>query len=463
MEQIIQEVMEKIISDNTKNLETLFNEHRDISQYIMKTKEMLDETGVALVGKALELADEMVQKSKWRKNQWYVKRRNDEKSLTTLFGEVKYFRTYYKHKKEGTYSYLSDEGLGLEPHQRMDLSMKSELIEKALDLSYKKSGNSVTESVSISDQSVMNSIRELGSIDNSSAEIKETKKQIDILYIEADEDHVPMQDGTTREIRLVYVHEGRKHVSKNRYKLKNPRYFSGEYYRNSEELWLEVAEYLEEAYDMDNVAKIYLSGDGARWIKEGLGWIKGSIFVLDRFHLSKYIKKATGHMPYLEPMLWNYINRHNKKYVQDLFKIILEETESPTKKESIKESRRYILNNWGGIERQYEENYIGCSAEGHVSHILSARLSSRPKGWSILGADQMARLRAYRANRGNIYDLMLMKQQKEKKENRIAKLSNKVIKEKLKDSGHVQTDNIAILNIGKRTWAYEFLKSIRGA
>ena len=463
MDKIIQEVMEKIISDNANNLETLFNEHRDISQYILKTKEMLDEIGTRLVGSTLEMADEMVMESAWRKNHWYIQRKNDEKSLTTLFGEVKYSRTYYKHKTEGSYSYLSDEGLGINPHQRMDPSMKAMLIEKALDLSYKKSGNSVTESVSISDQSVMNSIRELGSIDNSSARIAETKKKANILYIEADEDHVPMQDGTNREIRLVYVHEGIENIGKNRYELKKTRYFSGEYYRNIEELWLEVAEYLEEAYDMDNVTKIYLSGDGARWIKEGLGWIKGSMFVLDRFHLSKYIKKATGHMPYVEPILWNYINQQNKKHVQDLFKIIIEETESQTKKESIKESRRYILNNWKGIQRQYEADYIGCSAEGHVSHILSARLSSRPKGWSLLGADQMARLRAYRANKGNVYDLMLMKQKKEKKENRIAKLSNKVIKEKLKTPVHEQTENIAILNIGKRTWAYEFLKSIRGA
>ena len=40
----------------------------------------------------------------------------------------------------------------------------------------------------------------------------------------------------------------------------------------------------------------------------------------------------------------------------------------------------------------------GSSTEGHVSHVLSARMSSRPMGWSMHGATQMAKLRAYELN-----------------------------------------------------------------
>ena len=42
---------------------------------------------------------------------------------------------------------------------------------------------------------------------------------------------------------------------KDRYKLINCRYFTGTY-KNSEELWLEVADYLEQAYDMEHVKDI---------------------------------------------------------------------------------------------------------------------------------------------------------------------------------------------------------------
>ena len=37
---------------------------------------------------------------------------------------------------------------------------------------------------------------------------KPTKKPIQTLFIEADEDHVAYQDGTNRFMKLVYVHEG---------------------------------------------------------------------------------------------------------------------------------------------------------------------------------------------------------------------------------------------------------------
>ncbi len=143
----------------------------------------------------------------------------------------------------------------------------------------------------------------------------------------------------------------------------NVRYFSG-VYTNSDELWLEVLDYIDKAYDMDAIEKIYLSGDGAPWIKNGLGWIKGSIYVLDRYHLSKYVTQATAHMGYTTPIMWDYINSGDKDSVKELFKAIISTTEPETKKRAVQEARRYILGNWEGIMRQYEADYIGCSAEG---------------------------------------------------------------------------------------------------
>ena len=211
------------------------------------------------------------------------------------------------------------------------------------------------------------------------------------------------------------------------------------------------------------VEKIYLSGDGARWIKEGLNWIKGSQYVLDYFHLSKYVRKATAHMPQTFEPLWGYINRHQKDYVKQLLNFIIEETESETKKESVKDCKRYILNNWEGIKRRYEEEYIGCSAEGHISHILSSRLSSRPLGWSKTGADQMARLRVYRANGGDVYEFMSKKKKQQAKEERIIELEKRLVKKKLRNSIPENLDNIPYISDGRRTWQRQILRSMRGA
>ena len=264
------------------------------------------------------------------------------------------------------------------------------------------------------------------------------------------------------ETKLVYVHEGRKKVSKNRYKLLNVRYFSG-VYANSDELWVEVLDYIDKAYDMDAIEKIYLSGDGAPWIKNGLGWIKGSIYVMDRYHLSKYVTQATAHMGYTTPIMWGYINAKDKDRVKELFKAIVSTTEPETKRRSVDEARRYILGNWDGIMRQYDVDYTGCSAEGHVSHILSSRLSSRPLGWSKTGVDQMSRLRVFIANGGNVYDMFMQKKKAAANEARQVKVDQEIIRKRKLTTSHETIGNITILNMGKRTWASQFLKSIRDA
>ncbi len=51
----------------------------------------------------------------------------------------------------------------------------------------------------------------------------------------------------------------------------------------------------------------------------------------------------------------------------------------------------------------------GCSAESHVSHILSDRLSSRPMDWSKRGADRMSKLRCYEKNYGRDKIIALVK------------------------------------------------------
>ena len=53
-----------------------------------------------------------------------------------------------------------------------------------------------------------------------------------------------------------------------------------------------------------------------------------------------------------------------------------------------------------------KDKSLQCSAEGHVSHIYSDRMSSRPLGWSRTGADKMSRLRIYRQNKRDMLELV---------------------------------------------------------
>lgn len=181
------------------------------------------------------------------------------------------------------------------------------------------------------------------------------------------------------------------------------------------------------------VTKHHLSRDEATCIKDGLNWILGAEFVLDRFHLSKYVKKATATQSGPGMEMRNYINNNTKKEARDLFAKLIKGTEKETKKNAIKDTKQYILGNWETMQRQKEPKYVGCSAECHVSHILSSRLGSRPLGWSSIGADQMVRIRVFNANGGKVYDYL---KEKEKK--------------KL----------LPTINIGKRTELTKFLRSV---
>ncbi|MGB4462072.1 MAG: ISLre2 family transposase, partial [Tepidanaerobacteraceae bacterium] len=92
-----------------------------------------------------------------------------------------------------------------------------------------------------------------------------------------------------------------------------------------------------------------------------------------------------------------------------------------------------------------------------------SRLSSRPLGWSKTGVDQMARLRVFVANGGDVYDIFIQKKKAAVNEARQIKTDQDIIRKRKLTTSHETIGNITILNIGKRTWASQFLKSIRDA
>lgn len=48
------------------------------------------------------------------------------------------------------------------------------------------------------------------------------------------------------------------------------------------------------------------------------------------------------------------------------------------------------------------EGVVGSSTEDHVYHVLSSRMSTQAMGWCKHGGSQMARLREYYYNKGNM-------------------------------------------------------------
>ena len=116
------------------------------------------------------------------------------------------------------------------------------------------------------------------------------------------------------------------------------------------------------------------------------------------------------------------------------------------------------------ISIKSKDENIQCSAEGHVSHVFSERLSSRPKGWSRVGADQMARLRIYKKNGGKIYDLVMGQKKKEQKEKHIQEQEELLSRFRRASARYEDTvnTNLTVLQTGHKTALYKALRGLSG-
>jgi hypothetical protein len=177
------------------------------------------------------------------------------------------------------------------------------------------------------------------------------------------------------------------------------------------ELWDEVWNYLDRTYDLSKVKKVYLSADGGSWIKAGKKRLQGLVYALDEFHLQKYLIKMTNHMldsaEDARKVLSKSIEEDTKEEFLSYVDMLEWYAKTDTEKVRIAEGAKYILDNWSAakIRLTNRRSLCGCSAEGHVSHVLSSRMSTGPMGWSKTGADKMARLRAWYCNGGDILEL----------------------------------------------------------
>lgn len=426
---IIAHCIEEISQLLTEDFTQIENGELDFSSFIKNVQQTMRSLSVDLVEDVMERTEDSIFNSPERKRNYYVQRSNDKKVISTLIGDVTLNRRYYQNKMDLTYTYLLDDFLGLQPHQRVDSSLEEDILKKASQMSYQKTIDSYEDIGIYSRVTVQNIVHkyEARSNDLPTGE----QKKVPYLYIEADEDHVAYQDGTNKEIKLVYVHEGirEKKSEKERNQLKIVRRFAGRY-PDTDELWEDVNYFIEEQYDTSACQQIYLSGDGAHWIKKGLDFLPARTkFVLDPFHTSQALKKASVGVPEVFPTLHNWVENDRLDFLNDYFNVRLkDESLTLSKIKQLKNQRTYLRRHWSAIQAQKDKHYISCSAEGHVSHYLSARLSSRPMGWSNTGADHMAKLRVFLLNNGQLMNVINAQVAQRQKERKVKKLDRRVSK-----------------------------------
>jgi hypothetical protein len=392
---------------------------------------------------------------KWRrKNGIVVERNSDKREIFTKFGVLTYHRTYFYDKKNDTYIYLVDTVLGIDPYDRISTAVAADMVEYSGDNSYAKSSQYTTGGL-ISRQTVMNKTRKLKE-EKLKMEAEGPKRKIPVIHIDADEDHVALQNGKNAIVPLITIYEGTKRIGK-RGECINPYHIHG-YGQNPEETWLKVANYIYDRYDIDYLKRIYIHGDGALWIKTGQEWLPKSKMVLDKYHLNKAILKATAGQEQYRKSIYRRIYEGNWFEFCKLITELNHGVQSPKKRERIHEFRTYIKNNWEAITIYKEEGVSGSCTEGHISHILSSRFSSRPMGWSKKGLKTIADIRIYCQNGGKITPNHFTKVNLQYK---IKKETIKKGKEVFSKTTHEKLNNIPAFNMGKKTPISTILKGIQ--
>ena len=414
------------IAENIENTAAEFCTCPDsLTEFVLSVKNQVLELGRIIIRETLSGINQTLCDSPDRKEDWLVKKHDTRKVLTSL-GEVEFAHTLFEGKNGQGSRYLLDELIGLEPSRRILEDAVANILEEAAATSYRSGGNRACEGEPVSPQTVKNIIHGLAFPQE---EKPAFKKAVRFLYIEADEDHIALQfqnrkgdlardengrKNNTVAGKIVYVHEGLEKDSPGgkRRHLVNAHYFGGLYSgEENKKLWEEVFQYIEDHYDLDAIEKIYLGADGGTWIQGADSAIPGICMALDEFHLSKYLLKMTA---FLQDSAYDArqdlkktIRENDRKSFDRLVKKTEGYCETESGKKRIAESADYIRSNWEAamVRLCREDGLVGCSAEGHVSHVFSSRMSSRPMGWSRTGVEKMCRLRVYIKNGGNVLEL----------------------------------------------------------
>ena len=418
---------EKCINRFEKLEDEFMKDPTRLAEYVYGLTDELHKLGLEMIKESLETMDQMLQKSPIRVKNWVIES-HSRKHLTTSLGDVVFNKTLFTNKATGKSEYLLDRILGLDRNERLTEDAEARLLEEAVQTSYRRGGEEASLMTGVSKQTVKNKIHSLKFPDKEKK--PEKKKVVDYLYLDADEDHVSLQfhekKGDLKEngnhqknncliTKLVYVYEGIENESpkSGRHRLINPHYFCGvNSGKGNLEFWDEIYEYLDSHYELSKVKKIYVNSDGGSWIRSGMKRIAGVTHVLDEFHLEKYLTKLTSHMKDSQTDAADELRKTIRNGTKEEFEALVETLEGyltgDTGRERMEEAKTYILSNWTAAKTRlkHQDGVKGSSTEGHVSHVLACRMSSRPMGWSVTGATKMSQLRAYHLNGGDMLELV---------------------------------------------------------
>lgn len=348
-----------------------------------------------------QMNDEIRSDKQGRKELGLVTKEKDRpRELLTELGPVKYKRDYYWSKSNCAYVSLLDSIIGVRAYERIGDSVSARLVSLASDMSYARS-SAVATGGNVSRQTVRNHILKL---EVPESPPMEENRKVRELHVFADEDHVHMQKKgkqrgkKNRIVPLVTVTEGVEHVCAHRNRTVNAKHFVDENFSTGN-LWKSVEGYISKVYDTSMIEKIYVHGDGGKWIGSGLDSFVQTEHVMDGYHLGKRLRAFTRRFGKSARQRMDHaIRTDNRRYADNALQELLEEYRDSEAYTELKEFAVYLMGNWDEIVKRKTEAMTGSCTEGQVSHVLSERFSRNPMGWSDEALGKLTGIRVFIKN-----------------------------------------------------------------
>ncbi len=417
-------LLEKIIKNKIndkfriKSITSLTTLLKDISKNIST---LIKESIVEL----FETIDEEFRHSSERKRKYYYKNKF-KRTITTMFGDITFYRYYYYSKDNSKQFFYIDELFKIVKYDKYDPLIKAWLIEEKSKSTFQKAGDIVSDRIKemtgafidISKQQVYSIFKkfDLNELQEKANELFYNNDELesDILYLMLDEKHVHLQRDKYNNIckdnvmvKHAVLYTNIKKIGKNRNKLVNKHVFSSK--DTTINLVETVQTYIDNRFKDKTINNIVISGDGASWIKTFYNDFsvldcKNKVFILDKFHVNQAVNRMSL-LNEVRQSIRKCINCNDKKIFKKLCYELM--NAYPNREYDVKYNMEYLLSNWKYIQNQKNIYNHGCSMEGHISHNLAKHFTRDPKAYSYNNIDKHAFLRDLYVNKIDIKDLVL--------------------------------------------------------
>ncbi len=372
--------------------------------------------------------------------------------IITPQGQITFKRRYYMNKNKSLHDnfYYLDRRLELPTRKHLTNEALTLIFNMAIEVNFSYAAKNAIPNLHISKQTVSNYQRNMTTISDGvpvvEDEITPVTEDIDVIYIEANEAHCNLQnevsvDDSRDELKthskcpiktkrkniidkLVLTHSGHNEpdLPLKRKSLANKRYFGG-IHMDLAVLADNIYYSINAQYDLSKIKYIFVSGDGANWIKslsKNLGSILRNsqisiIPILDKFHTNKALKSIFGNKNFDINCIKNIFNEMTKERFQTISDAFYAfNSNDNIKEDTFNQNVAYICNNIQEIKNQNHPFYKRhCAMEGQVSHVLARRLTSRPAGFNEKVLQNLTQMIIFKAS-GNTITPDIVKKWSEK-------------------------------------------------